>query len=238
FDYFDAASNDCGFPDPEYYELFKRAVHHPRAHVIAYTAFEHVWSRSKGVGTGSAVIKPIGLRLASDVPSLVPSSVDRATTVFVPPYHNDNRLLDLAGRCNDLGIKAFTGRYGGHQDLVGFKAVVHIPYAWSNLALFEHLQDQLPVMVPSRRFLFELKTTGDFWWQQGHLLRQYVKLSEWYCSENDFLVYFGSWADLRRKLDRLDLDLLRRRMKDRAQSHATAVLGAWHEVFAKIEAAK
>ena len=48
--------------------------------------------------------------------------------------------MDLKSKVESLGIKVFNGRYNGPKDLAEFFGVIHIPYAWSNLALFEAIQ--------------------------------------------------------------------------------------------------
>ncbi|MHB1568675.1 MAG: hypothetical protein ACYC0H_05675, partial [Solirubrobacteraceae bacterium] len=212
FDYADEATNDCGFPDADYYALFRRASLHPRVHIAPYTPFEYHYARRFGVELGEQVIKPIGRRLARSTAQLVPPGVDKAATVFVPPYHNDSVMMDLAAHVSSLGAPAYCGRYGGPEDLVGFRAVVHIPYAWSTFAFFETLQNAIPMFVPSRVFLLRLARRRDFWWQQARMLPRLQRVSEWYAPAHDFFVYFHSWRDLRRKLRRVDLDEVRHRM--------------------------
>ena len=46
-------------------------------------------------------------------------------------------MMNLKNQIEMLGFKAYTGKYDGPCDLTNYKAVVHIPYAWSNLAFFE-----------------------------------------------------------------------------------------------------
>ncbi len=231
FDYADAATNDCEFPDPAYYELFKEATGHPRVHLIAYTAFEHVWARMHGIDTGDRVIRPLGLRGPAPSAGIIRSSFDKGRSFFVPPYHNDTVFMDLPTRCRQLGITTYSGRYGGPEDLRGFRGVIHIPYAWSNFALFEHLQGRLPILIPAPKFLLSLSRQGGFWWPQLHLLKEYIGISEWYSSDHEFIVTFRSWRDLRRSVRRLDVDAVLSRMEERAAVHQREVLEGWREVF-------
>ena len=48
--------------------------------------------------------------------------------------------MNLFEFCTTLGIKSYCGRYNGPDDLRDFKGVIHIPYAWSNFALFENME--------------------------------------------------------------------------------------------------
>ena len=234
FDYADRATNDCGFPDPEYYALFRKATTHKRVHIAPYTPFERHYARRHGVDLGDHVIRPIGLRLSREGGRCVPSAIDKPATVFVPPYHNDT-VLKLADRLRRLGVPAYCGRYGGPEELAEFRAIVHIPYAWSTFAFFENLQSGVPMFVPGRRAILRLARKADFFWPQADMLRCLRHVSEWYDPEHGFLVYFRSWRDLERKLRLVDLEEVRERMRDFGERHAHATLTSWSRLFAGIE---
>ncbi len=218
FDYADQAANDCGFPDEAYYELMRRSVRDERVHVAAYTPFELEYARGRGVELGERVIKPVGRRVGR-VPA--PPSGD----VYVMPYDNDRRFLDLEG--------ARTGPYAGPQDLDGVRAVVHVPYAWSTFAFFERLQGATPMLVPSRRLLFELPGLH---WQDPQRLGELIELSEWYAPEHEeLLVRFDSLEELPALLRDTDLEPVRERMRAFAERHTVRTLAAWSELFDEIE---
>jgi hypothetical protein len=237
FDYRDEETNDCGFPDPAYYDEIRSAVAHPRVRVALFTAFEAHYARAGGVELGARVIKPTGCGVHRPCPSLIPPEIDRERTVFVPPYHNDTLLLDLAAACARGGVPAYSGRYGGPDDLRGFRAIVHIPYSWSTFALFEHLQAGLPMFVPSPRFLLELADLGNFWWPDSDRLADLLEISEWYVPEHDFLVRFESLPDLFRGLRRRDLGSVRARTAAFAGRHERETLAAWRALFDSLRGA-
>ena len=57
FDYHDAASLDCDFPDKEYYELFKKATTMPNVTIAGYTAFEnHYCNEWRQINIGDLII--------------------------------------------------------------------------------------------------------------------------------------------------------------------------------------
>ena len=60
FDYCDQASNRCGFPDSEYYQLLKDAKNNKNVKIFSYTKFEHIYTKNKGINIGELIIKPCG----------------------------------------------------------------------------------------------------------------------------------------------------------------------------------
>ena len=231
FDYHDAESNDCAFPDPAYYDLVRRAADHPRVDIAVFTPFESHYARERGVELGDRVIKPVGRRLPGPYSPSVPDSVEKEHTLFVPPYVNDTKLVDVVEACRRGGHPAYSGRYGGPQDLRGFRAIVHIPYSWSTFALFEAIQNAIPVFVPRRQFLLALARNPRFWWPDRGNLGELLELSEWYAPEHGFLTQFASWPDLWWSLGHTDLDEVRRRLVAFGRAHEEAMLRAWADVL-------
>jgi hypothetical protein len=236
FDYADQATNDCGFPDPDYYELVRRCAGHERVHIAPNTAFEIEYARGKGVDLGERVIKPQGRRRASAQRPRVSPGIDRSATVYVPPYHNDSVFMDLASRCEALGAPAWCGRYHHPEDLSEFRAIVHIPYAWSTIAFFERLAAAIPTFIPSPKLLLEMWRQPNFFWPDSQRLDELLTISEWYAPEHDgLLVHFDSFEDLGEKLRELDLEPVRERMRSFAERHAIRTCAAWSELFDEIQ---
>jgi len=95
-----------------------------------------------------------------------------------------------------LGIESFQGRYNGAQDLLGIKGIIHIPYAWSNLALFENWAIGNIYFIPSQSFLMELRELGEFFWSPP-FDKKLITSSEWYLPEHgDLFMYFNNWSHL------------------------------------------
>lgn len=232
FDYCDQATNDCGFPDTDYYALFASAVGRPRTVIASYTEFEHHYAHHHGMPLGTLTVKPIGARLPQPYTRQVPDTVDRAATCFIPPYHNDTSA-DLGGRCRALGIPAFGGRYGGPSDLREFKAIVHVPYAWSNFALFENLQAGLPYLIPTPRLLMELASTIDFFWSPP-FWADHLEISEWYAPvHRQLFSYFDSWDQLR-ECAQADLAPRRQAITDFCDAHRQRTLAQWRDIFDRV----
>ena len=112
--------------------------------------------------------------------------------------------MNLREKVESLNIKVFNGRYNGPKDLAEFAGIIHIPYAWSNLALFEGLQLGIIYFIPSLEFIKYLIHTDEFkkdcfFWSPP-LIEDVLHLSEWYCEEfKEVFIYFDSWIDLKKK---------------------------------------
>jgi len=240
FDVYSGKPNIDNFPDPEYYEIMKQAAKHERVKIISYTPFEYVYGKQKEVDFGSPLcIKPTGLypkeglipmSQISYTPGMwkVPPSVNKFSNYFITPYHNDNIFMDLQAQCSSLGIKTHRGFYMGPEDIIGFLGIIHIPYAWSNLAFFENLQNNIPYFIPSKNFILDLSTKGNFFWSPP-FQREHIELSEWYNPEHrEFIHYFDSWEDLRQKtLDIAEIERKKKIQKDFGEKHLQKTLSQW-----------
>ena len=233
FDYCDYGSLDCDFPDQEYYDLFRKASTQKNVTIVGYVAYEHFYAQNKGVNTGSLVIKPCGSLETGfrGGKSAIPVAVKKEETFVIPPREGSEYLMS---KCKELGIKAYTGNYSGPYDLKDFKGIIHFPYAWSNLALFENMHLGLVHFVPSAQLL---KT----WFHSG-MRSTYpffslndvnnLHLSEWYCPEHkDLIVYFDSWVDLKKKVESTDYAAMRKKIKAFGEHHKQEMLRRWSGVF-------
>ena len=203
---------DQGMPDKRYYELIQNVKNMPNITIMGYTPFENYYvNEIKKLDIGNLCIKPIGK--IGDIYQNYTSTIieNKQNTFIIGPYHNDNLMMDLKSKLESLDIKIYNGRYNGPKDLAEFKGIIHIPYAWSNLVLFEAIQLEIPMFIPSREFLKYfihteidgLKKDGFFW--SPPLREEVLHLSEWYCDEfKEAFIYFDSWEDLKQKVKNLD----------------------------------
>ncbi len=235
FDYSDRASLDGEFPDAEYYQLFHDAQQMPNVKMVAYTPFELHYARNKGIEMNNRVITPSApvpaLKITS---SAIPSHIVKEETFFLPSYHNETLFMNLAEKCIQLGIPAYCGRYNGSSDLRDFKGIIHLPYSWSNLALFENLALGIPYFLPSRRFFQKLaKQDGYFHPNLTSLLREGLfDLSEWYAPDRkEIFIYFDSWDDLVEKIATTDYVAQRQKVLAYAQQHRKTMLTRWRALF-------
>lgn len=207
---FDYAHNTEGlknpFPDEDWYRCLCEAskTYWDRVRIVSYTKFERIYALDKQVfwfgAFADAVIRPIGTleTVIQTHLGAIPDNVRarKSEYLFIPPYINDELLIDFEF-LNTRNIRWYRGRYAGSKDLVGFRAILHVPYAYSNLALFENLTNGLVYYLPSLEFMNVLIQKSQ-WFQDG-LSR--IHLAEWYDPGNaNLFVYFDSWEDLAFKL--------------------------------------
>lgn len=194
FDYADMATNDCKFPDPEYYKLFNNYKNLSNVKVYSYTKVEYEYARKyRAVDFGDKILKPCAFIDESEQTL----QIDKPNTFFIPPYHNDTIFMNLKTKCDELGINAYNGRYNGPKDLENIRGLIHIPYAWSNLALFENWTMGNVYFIPSKDFLVKLSEMGDFFWSPPFDI-SLLESSEWYLPEHkDLFIYFNNWNELK-----------------------------------------
>lgn len=232
FDYCDTASLDCNFPDREYYDLFRRATTMPHVKIISYTPYEHHYMRSKGIPADTFTIRPLGTRerhSAEQARSYIPNTVNKSTTLFLYPRLEQRHVRYIQDQCKTLGITTYSGVYNGPDDLKGFKGILYVPYAWSNLALFEQMQRGFVHFVPSEKFMSQA-------YQMSIPLHSFTRtnfhLCDWYCDEfRDLFVYFDSWQDLKNKVESVNYEQIADKVKKAGELHRENILQHWHEVF-------
>lgn len=179
--------------------------HSDQVRVVSYTKLERAYALQKGLcwdgPFADTVLKPVGNHVSTTplLESGIPDYVQREKSkyLFIPPYLNDEKAVDYK-YLDTHNIMYYRGRYMGPEDLKGFKAILHIPYAPSNLALFENLTRGIVYYLPSLEFLRELLSPHGNWFSGGLDNAEY---SEWYDPfMSELFVYFDSWDDLKEKL--------------------------------------
>lgn len=247
-DYFDANSRDCEFPDKEYFDLMNDVKNRPNVTIMGYTAFENYyannvihlqpWGKPHGnMSIGDKVLTPIGKLSKQHLKSrakfsIVPKTPEKAETFLCPPYHNDKNMINMEEKLRSLGIKAINSRYNGPVEMAEYKGIIHIPYAWSNLALFEANQLGVIHFIPSKEFFLELiETHNNFFWSPP-FRPEALHLAEWYNEKHaDLFVYFNSWEDLVEKVESLDYPTQKRKIYEHAIKHHNETLDEWKNIL-------
>lgn len=198
FDYSDQATNNCGFPDLKFYNLFQDAVIKNNVTIVSYTKFEHEYALNyRGINIGSDVIKPCVEIFDLPFSENFIDGQKKSDTFLITRYHNDNILLDLKSICDSLLIPNYRGEYNGPSELSGIRGIIHIPYAWSNLALFENWSLGNVYLIPSKNFLIDLSSNRNFFWSPP-FDKDRLDSSEWYSPEHkDLFLFFDSFDHLK-----------------------------------------
>ena len=233
FDYADQSTNNCGFPDSEFYDLFRNSVQKPNVVFRSYTKFEHEYAaRYHNVVWETQVLRPCNEIDNTSMDEFFPDGQKKSDTFFVTRYHNDNIFMDLRSKCMALGIPTFRGEYKGPSDLIGVKGIIHIPYAWSNLAIFENWSMGNIYLIPSKEFLLQLSHQPNFFWSPP-FDRRFIESSEWYLPEHSHLfAYFNSWDDLKQlTLNSEYLNEIKQRIKPFSEQHTAKSLDQWKSII-------
>lgn len=243
FDYADGAEDPIQpaprvkFPDEEYYNLLRWAgVGRSHTAVIGYTPYENIYARKhRQVDFGDYVIKPTGAGTrAAFAPTNYNNTGNNASTLFIPPYINDERT---PAQCQHLGLQCHRGRYKNIAEVQSYFAVLHIPYAWSNFALFEFLHHGVVYIIPSLQFLLSM---DNIFWSPPYDKSE-LQHSEWYLPEHaQLFIFFDSWEDLKRIVADLSANdgaqLLQQRdtIKRFAGTHHDRMLAAWKTLIFRL----
>jgi hypothetical protein len=231
FDYCDYATSEGKFPDREYYELFRAATHQPNVKIVGYTPYEHVYAKAKGIDTGSFTIKPLGSQekgIRDKHETSIPATINKSETFFIYPRLTGDQLSYIKKKCSEIGLKTYSGRYNGPNDLEGFKGIIYYPYAWSNLAVFENMQRGIIHFIPSEKFILQMVHEGI---PVRYVTLNQFELVEWYSKDyRPFFVYFDSWEDLKEKASK-DYGSLSAAVKKCTQEQRKTMLDRWHMVF-------
>lgn len=237
FDYCDSMTNDCLFPDREYYDLFRSATQKKNVKIISSSDFETFYAAARGVSIGDNVIRPwcfdvytgaeFPIQRRGELPVL-----KKENLFLIPPYHNNN-LFDLLEKCRTLGVPAHHGLYDGPEDLIGFKGLIHIPNGWSDLSPYECWEKGLVYLIPSVDFELILSAQPGFWFQEHRMLRSAIEKSCWFCPENYALsLHFDSWDHLGELAKNNDLlESKRRLIQSIAPTRIYHTLKKWYSAF-------
>jgi hypothetical protein len=225
--------------DPEFYELLRDIANRPNVRIFGNAFIENLYSTQiKGVNVGDFIIKPIGKnnQSAAMVKTYRP---DDPTVFYIPPYHNETKLMNLSEHLTALGIENKCERFTDHiSELLAYKGSICIPYAWSTIVFFERLQLGIVTFIPTERFLIELFSEGNWWFQPPFNIQhpETLVVSEWYCPEHkDLLVFFDSWIDLLGKINTTNYAAKTKTILDFARKHEEESLKRWSMVIQSLD---
>jgi len=221
--------------DAEFYELLRSIPSRKNVFIIGNTMIENYNSTQKNVDIGNLVIKPIGKNyIPENLTKIYTNQNEFSDKFYIPQYYNESVYMNLSSHLTGLGVNNFCGRFKDHEELVKYKGIITIPYAWSTIAFFERLQLGIVQFIPSIKFLIELYNRGRFIFQPPFDVNkpELLKLSEWYADENkELMVFFDSWSDLVDKLSTTNYEAKTYMILKYAYKLEVDSLASWKRIF-------
>jgi hypothetical protein len=212
--------------ESEFYSLFRDAEKNPRIKIIPYSHFEKVWCTHKGIDLmNHEYIPPCG-KFSIEHESNIPNSNYFEemygensnlpdADVIVPIYHNDNQFFKMGEFLRNYGISVYNGSFRNIEQLKKYKAFITLPDAFSKFLCFELIHAHIPVILPSKSFLYQLSKQSNYFfniWGSGGaniLEREWIEWCEWYDpSLSNCRFYYDSFDEIPniiRSLDKLHL---------------------------------
>jgi len=204
------------YNEPHFYELLRNVNKHiNKITYIPYTTFEQFWCAKHGIYIHELPIRPIGKWIESatfthkgiidDFGQINRSMVfePENQTMFIQTYGNHTQFMNLSLTLYSAGISVAYGGYNYFNEIIPFKGLVVLPDAFSKYFVFESIQNQLLVYVPSQKFLLELISKHKYYFNiegsGGKLQQELVNLCEWY-HWPETRIYFDSFDDLTQKI--------------------------------------
>ena len=221
--------------DTEFFNLIRSVKDRKNVYIFGNTFIENIYSVNvKNIDIGNFIIKPLGKNKISDFMYKTYSD-DEPDVFYVPPFQNETVLLNLSEKLESLGIENKCAKFENHiSELLGYKGIICIPYAWSTIEFFERLQLGLVTFIPTERFLIELFNQGKYWFQPPFHIDhpELLQVSEWYTVEyKDFMVYFDSWDDLKMKIKNTNYKEKTKTILNYAKLHEKETLERWNHVL-------
>lgn len=229
--------------DEHFYDLLRSIPSRANTYIIGNTMIENFYSKNlRNVDITDKVIKPLGKNIISQ--GLYKNhNINDEMIFFIPVYENETKFINLSQKANELGIKNNNGqRFENHiSDLLKYKGVIYLPYAWSTITFFETMQLGIIYFVPTPCFLIELSKSPDFlyqryWFQPPFNGENILSKAEWYCDEHkDLVIYFSSWHDLQMKVNTTDYETQTKKILEYAEKHSSQTLSKWNAIISEYE---
>lgn len=229
--------------DRSFYEIFNKIAieHKDKFKIVPYSDFEARWCQFHKIDKTNILptITPIGIQkkeLDNKIDSLdkfkekyvdddnskehYKDPTELVDKMFIPIYCNDNKFFPLKHMFQHFDIPCFNGGYEHPSDLKNCKGLVTFPDAFSKLIVFETIQNEVIVFLPSPAFLIQLhplknNVTGTAYWFNspiGLLDYNTIQFCEWYKYEN-CRIYFDSIDDLIHKIKTLTPEIIEEKKK-------------------------
>lgn len=226
--------------DQLFYDLLRSIPSRKNVYIAGNTHIENIYSKQlRNVDITYNVIKPLGKNLISK-DLFKKHSAEDEFKFFIPVYENETKFMNLSQKANELGIKNNNGeRFKNHvSDLLEYKGIICLPYAWSTIIFFEVMQLGIIYFIPTPRFLIEMSQSQQYYIQRYWFQPPYngdpnlLNAAEWYCDEHkDLIIYFDSWEDLQEKIKTTDYEKQTKKILEYAENHSHITLTKWNNII-------
>ena len=184
--------------DQSYYDLLDFIKNDPRVYFLYANKFEQVYLNNfvKLNGDNQFFITPYGKRNKKDFN--LKNQKYHNNKLFVMSYQNEKEFYPLYDELNFLGINFYSKKewipddeYCGPYYIETCSAILHIPYSWSTIALWEYMAIGKTFILPSLKWLNKTYQTHPLFFQTYRSVEAISIFSQWYCEENKSLfIYF------------------------------------------------
>jgi|DEB0MinimDraft_10_1074344.scaffolds.fasta_scaffold09337_2 hypothetical protein len=235
----------------KFYELFSKAEENPNIKIVPYTYFEKIWCKEKGTNIMDRQhIPPCGINLPQ-FEQYMPSSkvydsnygkkVDIPDAdVIVPIYHNDNRFFNMTEYLTQKGINVYNGGFRFIEQLKKYKAFVTMPDAFSKFLCFELIHSKIPVILPSKDFLYQLSKKPNYFfniWGSGGanlLQKEWIDWCEWYDPNlNECRFYFDSFEEIPEIIKSIDKESMEVSFENASKYIESKSINLWKNFYSE-----
>ena len=160
-----------------------------------------------------------------------------------------NKYIKNSNIININNIKPYT-----YNQLIQFKAIIHIPYEISTMSLFEHYSMNMPLIIPTKRFLLELYDNKliNFYGNYPVLFNtnKYPKKMDKFLNSNWFnnivnyadyynddifkyIIYFDSFEELNNILINTNFDDISNKISEYNKLRRFKIFNTWSDILNK-----
>lgn len=190
--------------DQSYYQLLDEVKNDPRIYFLYANKFEKFYLNNfiKIPEDKEFFFTPYGKRDRNQFN--LANKKDHNQKLFVMSYQNEKEFYPLYDELNSLGIDFYskkdwipTDEYPGPYEIETCSAILHIPYSWGTIALWEYMALGKTFILPSLNWLNKTYQERYLFFQTQKSIDLISILSEWYCEENkNLFVYFEEISDI------------------------------------------
>ena len=191
--------------DQSYYELLNFVKNDPRIYFLYANKFEKVYLNNfiKLPIDRQFEFTPYGKRSKKDFN--IKNQKDHNGKIFVMSYQNEKEFYPLYDELTENKIDFYvknewipTEEYCGPYDIETCSAILHIPYSWGTIALWEYMAIGKTFILPSLNWLNEKYQTHPLFFQTYKSIDAISKFSQWYCEENkNLFLYFDEISQVK-----------------------------------------